>query len=375
MDLKDLRDEIDRLDIEIQKLFETRMDVVGAVAAYKKEHDLPVLHQNREDHVLEMVASRSRAEYQDLNRALFTNMMDISKCSQTRLIDAENHYLRESIPFCTKNAKKIACQGVPGAYSHIAANTLFDDEILCFYPQFEDVFRAVTNGDADFGVLPMENSNAGSVVGVYELLKTYNIYIAKRISIPINHCLATLPQTTLSQIKEIYSHEQAIEQCSHFLGESGLKVHRYTNTAASAELVASSDPADCLAVICSKLAAKRYGLTVVKEGINNISENYTRFVVISKTPCHDPNADRISVSFSLPHTAGSLYRTLTKFFVYNVNMEKIESKPIGTKNFDAMFYIDFTGNLNDPNVTALINDLSTDLIDFKYLGNYSEITE
>ena len=373
VDLKDLRDEIDTIDIQIQQLFEKRMDVVKSVAAYKKEHHLPVLHTNRENEVLEKVADRSRAEYTESNRALFTNMMDISKCSQTQLIQNHNCYLDQSIPFSPEKAVRVACQGVPGAYSHIAAKKLFDDKKLHFYPQFDDVFRAVVNDEADYGVLPVENSNAGSVVGVYELLKKYNIYIAKRLSIKIDHCLAALPNTALSEVKEVYSHEQAIQQCSGFLEESGVTVHTYSNTAASAELVASSKPEECLAVICSKLAAERNGLSVIKEEIANIAENYTRFIVISKTPCYTSEADIISVSFSLPHTAGSLYRMLTKFFVYNINMEKIESKPIGNKNFDAMFYIDFRGNLKDHNVSVLLNDLSTDLIDFKYLGNYQEI--
>lgn len=373
MDLKDLRNEIDVVDVQIQQLFEKRMDIVKAVAAYKKENNLPILHTNREDEVLEKAEQRSRTEYIDSNRALFTNMMDISKCSQTQLIQSSNRYLEQSVSFTPDSAKKVACQGVPGAYSHIAARTLFNDDILHFYPHFDDVFRAVIDGEADYGVLPVENSNAGSVVGVYDLLKHYSIYIAKRVSIKIDHCLAALPGTELSAIKEIYSHEQAIQQCSNFLNESGISVHTYSNTAASAELVANSVPEERLAVICSRLAAERNGLTVVKEGITNITENYTRFIVISKTPCHAPEDDLISISFALPHTPGSLYRMLTKFFVYNINMEKIESQPIGNKNFDAMFYIDFTGNLQDKNVSALLNDLSADLLQFKYLGNYREM--
>lgn len=373
MDLKELRDQIDRIDGEIQQLFEERMDVVKEVAAYKKEHNLPILHSNREDEILEKIAARSRTEYRESDRVLFTNIMDISKCSQNRLNQNANRYLAESVPFSPENGKKVACQGVAGAYSHIAARRLFEEEALCFYPRFEDVFDAVLSGAADFGVLPVENSNAGSVVDVYELLKKHNIYIAKRISLKIDHCLAALPETELSQVKEVYSHQQAIQQCSHFLAESEIKVQTYSNTAASAELVAKSDPEAGLAVICSKLAAERNGLRVIKEEIANIKENYTRFIVISKTPCYTPQANIISISFSLPHTSGSLYRMLTKFFVYQINMEKIESKPIGNKNFDAMFYLDFTGNLRDENVSVLLKDLATDLIEFKYLGNYEEL--
>lgn len=373
LDLKELRNEIDRLDTQIQQLFERRMDIVKAVAAYKKEHDLPVLHAGRENEVLDKIAAASRPEYRDGSRALFTAVMDISKCSQSQLIQNSNPYLEQSSPFVPAAAHTVACQGVLGAYSHIAARRLFQDECLHFYPHFEDVFQAVVSGAADFGVLPVENSNAGSVMDVYELLKRYNIYIARRVKIKVEHCLAALPGTNFSEIQEVYSHEQAVRQCSSFLKEHQLQTRIYSNTAASAELVAHSRPDEHLGVICSELAAQRNGLRILKRGIANIDENYTRFIVISKTPKHSQDDDLISISFSLPHTVGSLYRMLTKFYVYNINMEKIESMPIGNKNFDVMFYLDFTGNLTEQNVTALLNDLSASLPQFKYLGNYKEI--
>ncbi len=373
MDLKELRDQIDQIDIQIQDLFEQRMDVVKSVAAYKKQHQLPVLHTNREDEVIRQVTERAAPEYASGEKVLFTNIMDISKCSQKKLIQSNNPFLEHSVPFSPDIAAKVACQGVPGAYSHIAARALFKEDIIHFYRHFEEVFQAVINEEADYGILPIENSNAGSVVEVYELLKKYNIYIARRIKIEVNHCLAALPGTQLSDIKCVFSHEQGIQQCSSFIHQHNLTAHSYSNTAAAAEYVAQSDPNQHFAAICSNLGAQIHGLQILSDHISNIDENYTRFICISKKPQYSKEDNIISISFSLPHTVGSLYRMLTKFSVYGINMQKIESKPIGNKNFDIMFYLDFTGNLKDENVSALLNDLAADLLQFKYLGNYIEI--
>ena len=373
MDLNELRAQIDCIDTEIQRLFEQRMDTVKEVADYKKRNSLPVYHKNREDEILSRIRQIARPEYADCDQALFTNLMDISKCSQNRLLQNDNPLLKEALPFLPDTAKRVVCQGVPGAYSHIAANRLFADDQLCFMNSFEDVFAAVCEGRADYGILPIENSSAGPVVEVYELLKRYDIYIARRIKVKIDHCLAALPGTKLDDIRDIYSHEQGLHQCSQFIQQHRLTAHAHTNTAVSAELVASSSPEQHIGAICSKLAADRNGLSVIAENIANIAENYTRFIVISKNACRDQDADIVSISFCLPHTPGSLYRMLTKFFVYGINMQKIESKPIGNKDFDIMFYIDFTGNLAEDHTAALLNDLAGDLIRFKYLGNYSEI--
>ncbi len=371
MELKELREQIDQIDIQIQKLFEQRMDVVKSVAAYKKQHQLPVLHTSREDEVIRQVLDRAAPEYASGEKVLFTNIMDISKCNQKKLIQSDNPFLEHSSPFSPANAEKVACQGVPGAYSHIAARTLFNEKQLHFYRHFEEVFQAVINGEADYGILPIENSNAGSVVEVYELLKKYNIFIARRLKIKVNHCLAALPGTQLSDIREVFSHEQGIHQCSGFIEQHNLTAHAYSNTAAAAEYVAQSDNPH-FAAVCSSLGAQINGLQILSDHIANIDENYTRFICISKKPQYSEEDDIISISFSLPHTVGSLYRMLTKFSVYGINMQKIESKPIGNKNFDIMFYLDFTGNLKDENVSALLNDLSVDLLQFKYLGSYIE---
>lgn len=373
VDLQDLRKQIDEIDIQIQRLFEMRMDIVRRVAAFKKENNLPVLQSGREEEILARVTENAAPGYADCDKALFANMMDISKCSQKKLMQADTPYLADSVPFFPEKAKKVACQGVSGAYSHIAARRLFGDDRLCFYPNFEDVFQAVISHETDYGVLPIENSNAGSVTEVYELLKKYNIFIAKRIKIKVEHCLAAPAGTMLSDITDVYSHEQGLQQCSAFIRSHHLNTHSCSNTAVSARLVAASADKGGEAAICSKLAAEQNGLIVIEENIANNNENYTRFLVISAIPHYLEQDDIISVSFSLPHVTGSLYRMLTKFYVYQINMLKIESKPIGNKDFDIMFYLDFSGNLKDKNVTALLNDLDAELIRFKYLGSYSEM--
>lgn len=376
MDLQQLRDQIDEIDRQIQTLFEQRMETAAKVAEYKKENGLPVFQTGREDQLLEKIEQRSDPLYRNGARVLFTNLMDISKCLQQNKIHESTptlEMLRESFahPAPLPEHPIIACQGVTGAYSHLAAQALFPGEEVLFYDTWEKVFEAVEKGVVDFGILPIENSTAGSVREIYELMRRHNFYISREVKVRVDHCLAARPGISLSQLTDIYSHEQALAQCSEFLQAlPQVRTEKVLNTAGAAELVANSDKP--FGAICSELGAKEHGLSILRSHIQNNVENYTRFICISKNLYPTKEADTVSVALSIPNSEGKLYRLLTKFYVNHINMTKIESRPAGNKNFDTIFYINFTGNIADQTVLDLLGSLSRELDYFKFLGNYPE---
>ncbi|MDF2567426.1 MAG: pheA [Oscillospiraceae bacterium] len=377
MNLDELRNDIDAIDEQIQSLFEKRMDIVQGIAEYKKTNHLPVFQTGREEQIMEKIEHNSREEYVNGVKVLFTNLMDISKCLQQNRVLEKTPLLEDILkkleqPFSLPQKPVIACQGVEGAYSHIAAGKLFEDCSPLFFENFEQVFTAVEEGRVDFGILPIENSNAGGVFQVYDLMKRADFYINYEIKLKIEHCLAAKEEMDMEQLSKIISHEQAIAQSSDFLRTlKEVKIESFLNTALAAKFVSTSN--EPIAAICSEKSAELYGLKILKHNIQNNDENYTRFILISKNLMPQDDAKSMTVSLSIPNTTGSLYRLLTKFAVNNVNMTKIESKPMGNKNFDVIFYINFSGSLKQKNVIDLLNDLSSDLDYFNFLGNYKEI--
>lgn len=369
MDLKYFRNEIDGIDEEILSLFIKRMGVVKGVAKYKKENNLPVLQGNREDEVIARIRELSPNELADGSAVLFTNIMDISKSLQQQEISAEFPLIPEE--FDAEKAMKIGCQGVSGSYQEEACRKLFGDKPITFLYGFEDVFKAVENGDVDYGVLPIQNSTSGSVSETYDLMKKYNFYITTRIQVEITHCLAVKKGVTFEEVKKVYSKEEALAQCSKFLYDNGLEKISYINTAAAAQLVKSSSEA--IGAICSESCAELYGLEILRKGIANVSPNYTRFICISKKFKVPESPQIISVSLAIPNTKGSLYRLLTKFSVNDLDLEHIESKPIADGSFDAIFYLDFAGDIKEKKVSSLLNELTNELAYFKFIGNYEEI--
>jgi chorismate mutase/prephenate dehydratase len=371
MNLDEIRLEIDAIDDEILKLFSKRMECVRYVADYKKKNNLPILHQNREQDILTRLSNNCPEKLKSSVNILFKTIMDISKASQEQDIANGSEIAKtiaNSKPFSKKSRLKIGCQGIEGAYSHIASLEIYPDAEFIFFNTFEDVFSAVDNQTVDFGVLPQQNSTAGSVNSVYSLLSSYNLYINQSYDLKINHCLATRFDVNADEIEEIISHEMALSQCSKFIQDKNISTTNFANTAVSAKFVANSDKN--IASICSKKSAEIYGLKILFEDIQNKEDNYTKFISISKKVYLNPSADTVTISLLLPHIAGSLYRLLTKFAVCGVNLTKIESSPIGNKNFDVVFYINFEGNISSPNVVSLINDLSNEMCEFKFLGNF-----
>ena len=372
MDLKQLRDGIDDVDSEILSLFMKRMKLCRGVADYKKEHDMPVFQGGREQQIIDRIVKLTNDKNLEKGTsALFTTIMDISKILQNRTILAEDHINTCPAPDFA-GARKIGCQGTSGANSEAAAKKVFGDREFTFYPSFEEVFKAVQSGEADYGVLPVQNSTAGSVDSTYDLMAKYPFYIVKMVTLEINHCLAAKKGTKLKDITCVYSHRQALSQCEVFLSKTGLKKHEYSNTATAAEKVLKSD--EPIAAICSVDCAEKLGLEIIERNVADCTINRTQFIIIAKDMQVAEDSDAVSVMLTIPHKEGSLYRLLTKFYVNNMNLLRIESRPIRDGSFDVMFFLDFSGKMTDPNVKAVLRDLEENLEDFRCIGTFKNET-
>lgn len=337
--LEQLRGQIDEIDAELVRLLERRLDVAEGVARYKLERNLPVLDSGREARVIAArEAMLSDPARRGGVRRLFETLMSISRARQQEII-------AEHSPVGPKaGAGKAVFQGVPGAYSQQALRAYFDaatQAAAC--PTFEDVFRAVAQCEADYGVVPIENSYAGSVLQTYDLLSEYDLHIVGEYRLPIDHALLALPGAAPDGITDVYSHEQALAQCGSYLARHpGWEIHSYHNTAAAAKLVADSGDMT-KAAIASAYAGEIYGLAVLERGISGSGENATRFAILGREPYAGKDADKASVCFSLAHTPGALARVLNVFAESGLNMVKIESRPIRHRTFEYRFYVDFEG--------------------------------
>ncbi|HAP79902.1 MAG TPA: chorismate mutase [Ruminococcus sp.] len=374
MDLNELRTGIDRIDSQILELFEKRMELCKNVALYKKENNLPIFQSDREVQIIEKIRNRTKnPELKNGTSALFTSIMDISKYLQQQEI-MKNEPDIDFIPIENlENARRIGCQGTSGANSETASMMIFKDKPITFYQTFEDVFRAVENGDVDYGIIPVQNSTAGSVTPAYDLMRKYNFHIVRSVCVEITNCLAVKNDIEISDIKCVYSHPQALSQCSDFIEKNNLKAQQYGNTATAAKFISESD--ENLAVICSEECALHLGLKILAKGISNFIPNYTKFICISKDFKVLPDADTISVILNISNTTGSLYRLLAKFLAGGMNLDRIESRPIKNGSFDAMFYLNFKGNIHEKNVQNLIKGLENELEYFKLLGAYKDYPE
>ncbi len=369
--LLEVRDEIDKIDKELLPLFIARMKCSEKVAKIKIEKGIPVLNSQRENEIIEQIRLRA-GEYGTASASIYASIMALSRQLQQELMGSEENYfsslINNSIHQIPKNAK-ILCQGVQGAYSHKAALSIFPNGDINFCPKFENVFTSIEKGECDFGVIPVENSAAGSVNETYSLIMKYRYYIVSAIKLSVNHCLAVKHGT---DIKTVISHPQALMQCAEYIAKNGFERKEFSNTAAAAEYVSKSDDYT-LAAICSKEAAQKYGLEIIKEDIQDDKNNHTRFAVISKNPILTDDADKISLCFSLPHETGSLFTVLQRFSLAGLNLSKIESRPIKGSNFNYDFYLDFQGNIMEKQVAVLLSQLKDELIRFDFLGNYKEL--
>ena len=379
MDIDALRQQINNTDNEIISLFQKRMEIAGEIAKYKADNDLPVLDRLREREVLNRLTENQSEEMAMYTKMLYTTMFDLSRSYQGRRVYKDSALVRkvkdalENTPKEFTKQAVVACQGTEGAYSQIACDRLFARPSIMYMSSFQGVFQAVDKNLCRYGILPIENSVHGSVTAVYDLMKKYNFFIAREIKILVSHVLLAKGNKSLSDIKEIYSHEQAIGQCSEFLSKHPeIKVNIVENTAVAAKMVASSDRED-VAAISSQNCAELYGLRVVSDDIQNSANNYTRFICISKNLEIYPGANKMSLMFTLTHRPGSLYNLISKFSALGLNLTKLESRPIPGKDFEFMFYFDLDASVYSDDVLSLLAELEQGQDSFDYLGNYSEI--
>ena len=372
-DLPEIRKDIDRIDNELIALFRERMDCAKEVGNYKKANNIPVLNRQREEEILADVQQKG-GEYGSYARLLFSNIMELSRALQHNII-CSGKELRSSIlnapPFPKSQSFTVAYQGIKGANSHEAALKLFPDAEMKHYKTFEDVFEAVNSGEITFGVLPVENSTAGSVSAVYDLILRYRFYIVGALDMPIDYCLAGLRQSELEDIDTVWSHPQALSQCANYTEAHGFDPVPCANTAVAARDTAREKRLN-VAAICPYKAAEEYGLKIMDDHLQDNPYNSTRFIVISKQLYISGDANKISLCFSLPHVTGSLYSLLCRFNSLGLNLTKIESRPIAAKDFEYLFYLDFSGNAQSEDVVDLLSQLSEEMPEFSFLGNYSE---
>lgn len=378
MDLLELRKEIDEIDAQLIPLLLKRMEVAKGVAKYKVERGIPVLNEEREQQILDNVAAKC-GEQGDAIKTVFSAAMDASRALQHKIIgggkelrDCINHAVGSKT--LTANGEPVACQGVEGAYSGKAGSKLFPDSPIHFYKQFEDVFEAVNQKKARYGIIPVENSTAGSVHESYDLIMKYRFFVVGAYDLKISHCLCAKEDTKYEEIQDVYSHPQALSQCNIFLKNFDFTGINFTNTAAAAKFVSQSEKKN-IAAICSESAAKKYGLKIIKKDIQNVANNTTRFIVISKELVIDDDAKKISLIFSAPHRTGSLYRVLGRFSMAGLNLTKIESRPVANGKFDYFFYVDILGSVHDESTLDLLCALYDELPEFTFLGNYNEQKE
>lgn len=379
MDQSDYRREIDEIDAQMVDLFARRMAAVQGIAAYKKENDLPIRDACREREKLRTVMEHSPEDIREYASLLYSLMFDLSRTYQTRLngygtaLTEKIHRAIDTTPQLFPEGVSVACQGVEGAYSQMACDKLMRRANIMYFSSFEAVFSAIDKGLCRYGVLPLENSTAGSVNSVYDLMMSHHFSIVRSVRLKVDHNLLARPGATMSGIREIYSHQQAISQSQRFLQSlPGVRVIPCANTAEAAKRVAESGRSD-VAALASRSCIELYGLKCLAESVQDQDNNYTRFICISKELEIYPGANRTSLMAVLPHEPGSLYKLLSRFYALDVNLNKLESRPLTGRDFEFMFYFDLDAPVYDPRFMQLMGELEGVCERFVYLGSYGEV--
>lgn len=379
MDLQELRSRIDTIDDQLVQLFSDRMAVAAELANYKKDHNLPVLDAGRERQKLADIADNAGEEMQDYTATLYSLLFELSRSYQSKLLGTSSELtsqistaINETQPLFPPKAT-VACQGVEGAYSQLACEKLFRLPSILYFHSFESVFSAIEKGLCTYGVIPLENSTAGSVNMVYDLMMKHNFRIVRSTRLKVDHNLLAKRGTKLEDIREIFSHEQAISQCGTFLKQLGdVKITCCENTAEAAKMVAESDRTD-VAALSSRACIELYDLSCLAAAVQDQGNNYTRFICISKNLEIYPGADRTSIMMVVSHHPGSLYKVLSRFYVLGINLIKLESRPIPERDFEFMFYFDLDTSVYSPQFIQLVGELQSISEEFSYLGSYSEV--
>ena len=378
MELSEIREKIDAVDDQLLDLFLERMHLSEEVAAYKNEHHLPILNKERERAILAKVTEKS-GEKERYAYHLFSTLFELARSRQAELIDAPTKVGAQikaalaDINAVFPQTGLVACQGVEGANSQVACDRLLPRGNIVYVKTFQAVVSAVESGLCKFGVLPIENSSNGSVRAVYELLQDHNLSIVRSTRLCIRHELLALPGVKMSDITEIYSHEQAIGQCSKFLnGLNGVRVIPCDNTAMAAKMVAERGDRH-VAAISSHPCAALYGLETVSGEIQDSDNNYTRFICVTKDPVIYAGANRISLIIACDNKPGALYEILSKLAALGINMTKLESCPVTGRNFEFIFFLELEASVQEPGVLAMLEELERSCAGFHFLGNYAEV--
>ena len=372
----ELKQKVSKIDESLKDLYLQRMNLVKEIIAQKDADEYDENEQNKET-LLKVTDGLNQSEQLYLKK-IYEAVFETSKAYETAtkeistdLVDSIKDAIKANPQYPVR--AKVACQGIKGAYSSIAASRFFEIADISYFKSFENVFQAVEKGFCEYGVLPIENSYAGSVNPVYDLMKEHKFYIVKSIKLQIKHNLVANPNAKLENIKEVYSHEQALSQCKKYLEKyPNIKITPCPNTAVAARMVKESKRDD-VAAISSQECAEIYGLTILESSIQDSNENYTRFILITKDVRVYDNANKISIVTSLPNTPGSLYKLLSRFYNLGINMTKLESRPMPHSTFEFIFYFDLDCDIKSKAVQNLIAELDTDAIQFNFLGAYSEI--
>ena len=380
MELQELRSKIDEIDAQLTKLFEARMDVAAEIGAWKRENHMPVLDAARERDKLNAIAAESREDMQTYTQMLYSMIFELSRSHQSDLTRTQSSLRKEveqaieDTPRLFPTSPIIACQGTEGAYSQIAGTRMFKSPKIMYFKSFDSVFSAIESGFCQYGILPIENSSAGSVKKVYDLMLRHKFYVVRSCRLKIDHNLLAAPGVKKEDIREIFSHQQALDQCAGYLEQFGpdVKITRCENTAMAAEAVAKSERRD-IAAIASYDCASLYGLKCLESDIQDRGNNYTRFICISKKLEIYPGANRTTVMMTLPHRPGSLCRALSRFYSLGINITKLESRPLPERDFQFMFYFDLETSVYSGEFGRMIDDLDSISEEFRYLGSYSEV--
>ena len=379
MEIQELRGQIDQIDDQLVKLFAQRMDVAAQIADYKKAENLPIFVPAREREKLVDVAQKAGPEMENYTRVLYSMLFELSRSYQSKRNNTASPLYKkitdaiENTPKLLTQTPMVACQGVEGAYSQIACEKMFKNPFIMYFKNFDGVFTAIEQGLCQYGILPLENSTAGSVKKVYDLMIQHNFSIVRTYRLKVDHNLLANPGTEISGIREIYSHEQAINQCSDFLKQlTGVKIIPVENTAVAAEMVSKSGRSD-VAALSSRSCAELYGLNCLAASVQDKGNNRTRFICISKNLEIYPGSDKTSIMMVLSHRPGALYKVLARLYVLGINVTKLESRPIPDRDFEFMFYFDLDTSIYSEEFVQLMCELDDLCEEFKYLGSYTEV--
>jgi chorismate mutase/prephenate dehydratase len=379
MDITDYEAQIDKVDAEMLRLFKERMEISGRIALYKRERGIPVSDAARERGKLGAMGEKAGEDYRSYSYMLYSMLFEISRAHQGSVLNAGSgiggeigEALNNTAPMFPRHAT-VACQGVEGAYSQIACDRLFTEPGIMYFTSFDTVFSAVRDDMCEYGVLPLENSTAGSVNAIYDLMMRYSFKIVRSVRVKIDHNLLAKPGTRIGGVREIISHEQAIQQCAEYLRRFGrdVKITAVANTAIAAKMAA--DPGrDGAAALASRECCGLYGLDCLEGSVQDRGNNYTRFICISKNLKIFPGADRTSIMLTTDHKPGALYRVLGRIAALGVNIVKLESRPIPDRDFEFMFYFDLEVSVYSDKFIRLIAELDGMCEEFHYLGSYME---